>query len=97
MACARPVRRSARRQRSEQQAAAFAAALAEGGAAEREAVYAEIEQTVRASGAEAVALAKACAPPLLGVLCAPLAKVDAEEFQRASLLVVEMLALDPAD
>jgi hypothetical protein len=35
-----------------EQAASFAAALAEGGAAEREAAYAELEQTVRESAAE---------------------------------------------
>ena len=35
-----------------EQAASFDAALAEGGAAEREAAYAELEQTVRESAAE---------------------------------------------
>ena len=77
-----------------EQAASFAA-LAEGGAAEREAAYAELESAVRAPGnAEAVALAVACTQPLLAALCAPLAKVDVAEFQRASLLLAELFALD---
>lgn len=80
------------------EAARIVAALAGGGASEREVAYATLEGVVRGappsgSGKEqAVALAVACARPLVSVLCAP--AIAAVEYQRAAVLLFEMTKLD---
>ena len=71
---------------------AVAAALAGDGAEQRAAAYAAIEAAVRDRGTSFVV---ACAQPLIvSVLCAPASKVGVAEWQRASLLLAEMVKLD---
>jgi hypothetical protein len=83
------------------EATRIAAALAAGGAVEREAAYASIEGAVRAAPAaggawaQAVAFAVACTRPLIvSVLLAPAAKVGQAEWTRATLLLYEMCKLE---
>ena len=82
-------------------AAARISALLAGDKAQREAAYEELSAVVssNASGrgrANAVAIATACVAPLVrDVQCAPVARVDSAEFQRASLLLGGMMRLDP--
>ena len=76
----------------------IAAALAEGEAEEREAAYATMLSAVRGSGGkeQAVALAAACAKPLIvSVLCAPASRIAATEWRRASLLLYELCTAQP--
>ena len=75
-------------------------ALAEGGAEDREHVYATIEGAVRgapSSGScneQAIALAMSCVRPLIeSVLCAPAAKIGGAEYRRASVLLYDMCKL----
>jgi hypothetical protein len=78
------------------------AALAQGGAEERERAYATIEGAVRAAPAssdsgkgQAIALAVACVRPLVeSVLCAPASKVGEAEYRRAAVLLYEMCKVD---
>jgi hypothetical protein len=79
------------------EAARLAAALESGSRAEREAAYELVGAKIRAGAAgpvsreDAVALAVGFASPLLDfVLSAPASKVELDEWQRASLLLVEM-------
>ena len=88
-------------------AAFVVAAFAEGNAEEREVAYAALESAVRAAPSpsvaggggqkknrEAVALAKACAGPIItDVLCAPASKVGRAEYVRAAVLLCEMTKL----
>jgi hypothetical protein len=72
---------------------AVAAALAEDGAEQRAAAYSAIQAAVRGGGTSDFVVA--CVQPLIvSVLCAPAAKVGAEEWRRASLLLYEMVKLD---
>ena len=73
-------------------AATIAAALAHDSAGEREAAYDAIDGAVKE---QAVGMCVACARPLIqSVLCAPLSRVGAEEWQRAALLLYEMAKVD---
>ena len=77
-------------ERQEEQAVAVAAALADGEAAAREAVYVQLEGAAKA---QAIALLAGCVRPLIAeVLCAPASKVDAQEYRRAALLLYKMTA-----
>ena len=96
---------------AEEEAARVAAVLADGGAEEREAVYAALERAMRAADAansggrqaeqaarkeQAVALAVAHVKPLIeSVLCAPASKVGVAEWQRACQLLTALVGVSP--
>ena len=89
---------------------ALASVIAEGGSAEREGAYIDLEQIVLAGGTtgegwgsvrlrrDAIEAALICVPKLIdSVLCADAAEkeVDAKEFCRVSRLMHKMVDLDP--
>ena len=66
--------------------------LADGGAEDRETTYVALEQAAKS---RAVALVAACIKPLADhVLCAPAAHIAAAEWQRAGLLLYELIKVD---
>ena len=67
------------------------AAGLEGNSADRAAAYLLLE---RAAEAGAVELVAACVKPLSSVLCAPASRIAAPEWQRASLLLYELVKVD---
>eukprot|EP01048_Picozoa_sp_COSAG05_P002803 COSAG05_NODE_122_length_17611_cov_47.044655_1_plen_598_part_00 len=76
------------------------AALAKGGAEDREHSYATIEGAVRSaasssSNEQAISLSVACVGPLIeSVLCAPASRIGEAEYLRASVLLYDMCKLD---